>query len=302
MRISTDNTDIIERSGPHQVIYEVIRIVDSTPLFLEDHLDRMRRSCSLLNFHLPQSKGKTVSQVKQFIHEHGIASGNIRLQYGGRKSREPGKLEIRKIPAVSPDSSQYLNGVVVTTYVGHRKAPNAKQADLSFRKTTDAIIDKTGCFEVLLIDPDGFVTEGSRSNIFFIKNNIIQTPSPSKVLQGITRKKVILLARENRIRLEEKPLHLDELSRFDAVFITGTSPKVLPVRIIDDISFRTDHPLVAKLIALYDRLIIHHTRQYSPGEVNETPCSKLRGVIRHSGGNRNPGPYLTGSRVGARDD
>jgi branched-chain amino acid aminotransferase len=103
--------------------------------------------------------------------------------------------------------------------------------------TADQLIKKKNVYEVVLITPDGFLLEGSRSNIFGIRRGILFTPKQKFVLPGITRQIVIELANENDIPVREVPIHKEELYDFQSFFITGTSPGILSVNKIDSLIF-----------------------------------------------------------------
>jgi len=105
------------------------------------------------------------------------------------------------------------------------------------------------------------VSEGSRSNVFFIRHDLIRTPPGDQVLKGITRNKVIQLCRKLNIKLIEDPISIDELNKFEAVFLTGTSPKVLPVRRIGSMIYNPDHQLTRLLAVAYDELAADYIRQ-----------------------------------------
>ena len=88
-------------------------------------------------------------------------------------------------------------------------------------------------FETILIR-DGYVTEGTSTNVFIIKDNVIHThPVNNKILNGITRMKVISLLKKENIKYVEKPSTKEELFNADEVFITSTTSEVMPVTTID---------------------------------------------------------------------
>ncbi len=93
---------------------------------------------------------------------------------------------------------------------------------------------KSGFDEALMLDVNGFVSEGSGENIFTVKNGVITTPPLSgSILAGITRATVIALAAEEGIPLVEAPITRDQLYLADEVFLTGTAAEVTPVREVD---------------------------------------------------------------------
>jgi branched-chain amino acid aminotransferase len=117
------------------------------------------------------------------------------------------------------------------------------------------LITENDIYEVLLVNEDGLITEGSRSNIFFIENDQLITPPENLVLAGITRNLVIQVCQDENIPFAEKNLTYPELSGCSAAFITGTSPKVLPVNKIDDFRFHTGNPIMLAIIRKYNEMI-----------------------------------------------
>ncbi len=87
-----------------------------------------------------------------------------------------------------------------------------------------------------------------------MKDNALITAPDQEILPGITRMKVIELAILNGIPIKYESINSADFSDIESVFLTGTSPKVLPVRRVGDLPFRMDHPLVQKLVEDYNDL------------------------------------------------
>src|SRR5690606_19046738 len=87
-----------------------------------------------------------------------------------------------------------------------------------------------GADEALLLDPEGYVAEGSGENIFIVKNGVLYTPEVTACLNGITRSTVLTLAREQGIEIVEKRITRDEVYIADEAFFTGTAAEVTPIR------------------------------------------------------------------------
>ena len=123
--------------------------------------------------------------------------------------------------------------------------------DRELRDATNKAIREGDLYEVLLVNRDGIITEGSRSNVFFIKNGEVYTSPTDAVLPGVTRTIIIRIIEEAGIPLHYCAVKQDELSGFDAAFISGTSPKVLPIAYIGDISYDVDDPVLRYIMAKY---------------------------------------------------
>ena len=93
---------------------------------------------------------------------------------------------------------------------------------------------KSGFDEAIMLDPQGFVAEGTGENIFIVKNGIVRTPpTAAAILAGITRDTAICLLKERGLEIREEAMSRDELYTADEVFLTGTAAEITPVREID---------------------------------------------------------------------
>jgi branched-chain amino acid aminotransferase len=93
---------------------------------------------------------------------------------------------------------------------------------------------KDGYDEALLLDPEGYVAEGSGENIFVIRDNIIYTPEATSALNGITRKTIFKLAADHGLEIVEKRITRDEIYIADEAFFTGTAAEVTPIAELDN--------------------------------------------------------------------
>ena len=127
----------------------------------------------------------------------------------------------------------------------------------------EEIISKHDLAEVLLVNEDDLVTEGHRSNIFFVENDTLVTSFEELVLPGITRDKIKHLATDNDIPFLERNIKAAELAGFDASFLSSTSKNVLPVRRIDNINYSAANPITTKLAVLFDQMVEDHLKKFN---------------------------------------
>jgi branched-chain amino acid aminotransferase len=121
-----------------------------------------------------------------------------------------------------------------------------------------------GYDEALLLDVDGFVSEGSAENFFLIKDGVLYTPELTAALDGITRKTVITLARDLGFEVREKRITRDEVYGADEAFFTGTAAEVTPIRELDrrSIGSGTRGPITEQLQTLYLDIVHGRSEKY----------------------------------------
>lgn len=229
-------------------VYEVLRVIRGVPLFLTDHLKRLAHSLELAGFTTNFSEKEIEEFLLQLIKANNVSEGNILI------SLKENMIAFF-IPHKYPGQALYENGIQLGILFAERQNPNAKVFQTSVRRQAEEMKLANDYYEVLLIDHLNRITEGSSSNVFFVSGNKLVTASEGEVLLGITRDKAIRVAHELNIEVEERSIYLKELSTFEAAFITGTSPKILPVKQIDDIEFDPQNPIINVLIKGYNNLI-----------------------------------------------
>jgi len=243
----------VEPQNSDQSIYEVIRVIDSIALFLEDHFNRLQRSMKIQGISFGMEFQEFRHKIAELIALNRKPEGNIKFEYlvAGNKSR----WIFTFIPHSYPMPEDYLNGVKTDLLFAERENPNAKVIQNIVRERANQLISEQKLYEVVLVDRSGLITEGSRSNVFFVKGEVFYTAPESSVLVGITRQKVLECLAKLSFPLIEKAIPTDEISQFDAVFLTGTSPKILPVRSIGNQIFSTEAIPVRQLMERYNKLI-----------------------------------------------
>ena len=121
-----------------------------------------------------------------------------------------------------------------------------------------------GYDEALLLDTDGYVSEGAGENVFIVKNGKIYTPDLASCLDGITRDSVLTMARDMGIEIVEKRITRDEMYCADEAFFTGTAAEVTPIRELDNrvIGSGSRGPITEKLQAMFFDVVAGKAPQY----------------------------------------
>jgi len=243
-------------------IYEVIRLMEGVPLFLEDHFFRMERSAHLIGRTLYWTMGDIEHSIRRLAEANRVLLGNVKLivQWDGAAR---GELYSCFISHRYPTGRELKEGVAVSLLEAHRQNPNAKLTDTPLRERVDRLLEERGVYEVLLTDVAGNITEGSRSNFFVVLNGELITPPLAAVLPGITRGKLLEIANSRGVKVRQRLLQVDELKEAQAAFLTGTSPGLLPVARVDDVHLPVDLPLLRQLREDYQRLVHRYVQSHN---------------------------------------
>lgn len=259
LMILCDNTPIDSNTFSEEILheglslYEVCRVFQGKVIFLDDNIARLQNSIqkSHLNIRVPDLCME--EKLEHLIHLEHICEGNIK--YVLHVTPQGIHEYIYQIPHSYPTEKDYRQGVDTITCRAVRNNAEVKYLNPPLRQMTDRLIREQGIYEVLLIDQENKITEGSRSNVFFIKDNFLYTAPLPHVLPGTSRKRVLEICHRQQIPVVEERVSYSDLNCFEAAFLTGTSPLVLPIRRTDDIMFNPTHPLLRQIMQAYFALL-----------------------------------------------
>jgi branched-chain amino acid aminotransferase len=240
-----DNSIVYEGNS----IYEVIRMVKGNPVFFYDHMERLESSTRLQ--HKTSLADSAVIRRDIINLTKAEKKKDINLKIVFNYNQDLANYLLYFIEPIYPSEDQYRKGVKGILYYAERKDPESKVINHKLRSSIYHKLILESGYEALLVNEKNEITEGSRSNIFFLKGDMLTTAPDNMILNGITRKHILDICREEEIKVELKCVRADSISEYDAVFMTGTSPMVLPFNCINDTVFRVRFPVIAKLRELY---------------------------------------------------
>lgn len=241
--------------------YEVLRIMDGRPLFLEEHYARLCATLDSIGQKVPFDIETLRREIGKVAAENGLKNHNIKIVINDFEKVGGPNVEIFPNPTSYPSPEMYRDGVKTDLFSAVRNNPQAKIMDAELREKEDTFIKENGLFEALLVNGENEITEGSRSNIFLIKGGEVFTSPAEGVLLGITRQRVIRLCKAAGIKVYETRIRASEISSYDAAFISGTSPKVLPISQVGETKLDVNNPLLRQIIKLYDQEIVNYNAQ-----------------------------------------
>lgn len=250
-----------EKTNIYPSFYEVIRVIDGVPLFFEEHINRLWSSMKLLNYEKPYEDETIKEYIYKLLEKNNCYSYNVKIVVNGLDSHNA-NLFIYFINSSYPTNEQYEKGVHSILYEGERDNPNAKVIAEAFRDKVNTSIKNANAYEALLVNNNNEITEGSKSNMFFVKNDVFYTAPAKDVLVGITRNRIIQLCVQLGYKVIEEPIHIDFLDRIDGLFLTGTSPKVLPIASVDDRIYQSsENDTIKALHDAYNQLIDNYIQK-----------------------------------------
>jgi len=239
-------------------IFDFLRTYGKKPFRLDDHIDRFLNSARLMGMTPIYSKEKIIKIVKEGIEKSGFAHTNIKLiQTGGVSPdgftpAEEQTFFIYFYEAHDYPQEIYTDGVALKTARLMRQNPLVKTINYAASIVDVQKAKKSGAVDILHTDCNGNIYEGTRSNFFAIKNNVLITAEDG-ILKGITRKAIIEIAQELAIPVAYRLISTSELSTMDEAFVSNSSQEVVPVVKIDEIKIGegTVGLMTQKLIRLF---------------------------------------------------
>ncbi|MEJ8555411.1 aminotransferase class IV [Tepidibacter sp. Z1-5] len=241
--------------GINSSIYEVVRVINGKILFLEQHLERLFKSAKILGFKINTSKERIVKHINLLIDKNNCKNINIKLIFT-ELDKEEQKLIIFCIKSYYPDKQMYEKGISTILYHSEREKPNAKVGNNKLREKINNELKFKNAFEALLVNKEGLITEGSRSNMFFVKGEVIYTAPSQNVLLGVTRNIVVDICKKLNIKIKENCIYENDIYCLDGAFMTGTSVNVLPIKNIEKCNLNSNcNSIISKIIKEYDKCI-----------------------------------------------
>ena len=242
-------------TGEDGEVYEMLRVEKGKPLFIADHLARFRASIASAGMELPAIFDKLPSTIEWLILCNGIIDNDLRLCL----SRD-GLFQAGFVKSNYPTDEQYKNGIACKLLNAQREQPTAKiyHAEMRTKAMQQERINRI--FEVLLVDNDGYITEGSRSNVFFVKGDTLFDVPSDRILHGIIRDKVLHICSQLNIKVISEAVHKEHIADYDACFVTSTPMRILPVAMVEKCKFDVHNQILTKLMTALNQEIANQIK------------------------------------------
>jgi len=235
-------------------VYEVTSVLDGKLIDFEGHAVRLKRSLGELQMAEPCSKNELLEIHRKLVELNGIEEGLIYLQVtrgsdGDRDFVFPAAdtkptlvLFTQNKPGLADSPASKKGAKIISIDDIRWGRRDIKTTQLLYPSLGKMMAKAAGCDDAWMIE-DGFVTEGTSNNAYFVKGGkIVTRPLSNDILHGITRKAVLRMAAEAQMEVEERLFTIDEAKEADEAFTTSASAFVMPVVEIDGVTLGDGTP------------------------------------------------------------
>ena len=237
---------------------------------LEDHTKRLFEAAKKINIEVPYSQDELNKVQKDIFLKNNLSEGYLRpIVFMGSESLGLRATDLSVNVAVaawewpsymSPEAKKNGISIIKSPYEQYSNPIHSGYKIIgTYINSTMALHDaiSKGADEALLLDKNGYVSEGSGENIFSIKEDTLITPKTDHCLNGITRQSVIKIASDLGLNVEEKDVTYEELVQSDEVFFSGTAVEITPISKIDDVIIGSGSigPVTENLQNLYSDIV-----------------------------------------------
>lgn len=227
-------------------VYDVIRTVNGRLFTAEEHLARLRSSAAAIRLEIPLTNEELLQEMNRSHTASGNSESYIRIVI----TRGEGEIDLHPRSCPKPNwmmfvlplhkwpAEWYTSGIKVALVGIHRNPTTALSPKIKSGNYLNNVIARMqaadeGAVEGIMLNPEGWVTEGTTSNIWIVKDGQARTPAlRCGLLPGVTRALVLELATTDGIAVDECEISKNELLDADEAFITSTTKGVVPVRLI----------------------------------------------------------------------
>ena len=250
-------------------VWEGIRLIQNRWIFLNEHIDRLFEGAKAIDLNLGLTRDQITSAILKTQHANNMSDrAHARVMF-----TRGIKIKPFQQPALSNSGPTFViimehsdpfakaKGIIMATVPQIRGMPMSQDPKLNSHSKLNCILaciqaNKMGADEALMLDPHGFVNTTNSCNFFIVKNGEVWTSTGDYCMNGITRKKIIMLCKDNNIPVFEKNFSLVDVYSADEVFITGTLGSLVPVLELDKRTFDAkNNKLTQTLQSLYNDLI-----------------------------------------------
>jgi len=235
-------------------VYETIKVRNTVTYFIPQHIDRLLHSASCIGIAHTFTSNLITTYLTEYIDSLDAQSYNIKMILLAQKS-EGAKLYIMSLAPQYPKKQWYRDGVSVIPYTYERWMPQAKSLNMLPSYFYYKKAKERGAYDALFIDKHGNIHEGSRTNVFVLKEDQIISPPKKDILEGVTLMSLEQVLKKNGMHITYQPISYRTLFSYDGMILTSTSTKVMPVKIVGNQSFPVLYKRIYEIQTLYKKAL-----------------------------------------------
>jgi branched-chain amino acid aminotransferase len=252
-------------------VFEGIRVYSGNVFRLDAHLKRLYESAQSIMLKIPYTHEEMTQLIVETIRKNQLESAYIRVVVSrgkGNLGLDPSSCSNPNVIIIAEELTMYPkefyeHGIKIASVASRRNRPDVLSPQIKSLNYLNNILVKleanqVGVQEALMLNDQGYVTEGSADNIFIVKNGVIFTPPVYLgALEGITRNAILDVARANGLEVREQPFTRHDVYVADEVFLTGTAVEVIAVIEVDSRVIRDGRPgkVTNQLLAEFRQLV-----------------------------------------------
>jgi branched-subunit amino acid aminotransferase/4-amino-4-deoxychorismate lyase len=211
-------------------VYETLKTRGGILYFPEWHVERLLHSAVVIGLRHDFSAEAIQRGLADLVKANGVKDSNLKVLLIGQNG--PGAdLYLMQLNPLFPKRHDYKHGARAVLFRGERQYPEAKSLNMLVSTMAFRQAREHEAYDSILVNRDGHLTEGTRTNLFYTDGTTFFTPPVHEVLAGVTRRTVIECIGDQGWPLVERPLDLSEMrgGQWAGVFLTSTSTKVMPI-------------------------------------------------------------------------
>lgn len=244
-------------------VYEVIAVAGGRLIDAGPHLDRLNRSLAALEIALPMAPCALRHVIEEVRRRNHVRDGMIYLQVTRGVARRDHGFPRDVVPSIVVTARRMIPDATITREgcdVISLEDIRWRRCDIKALALLPNVLAKQqarsrGAFEAILVDAGGHVTEGTSTNVWLVdaEGRLVTHPADHAILDGVTRRRVMRLARDQAIPVEERTFPLEELRKAREMFLTSTTGRIMPVRSLDGktIGMSCPGPVTRQMIEAY---------------------------------------------------
>lgn len=270
-------------------VFEGIRVYSGNVFRLDAHLKRLYESAQSIMLKIPYTFEEMTQLIVETVKKNQLESAYIRVVVSrgkGNLGLDPSSCSNPNVIIIAEELTMYPKefyerGIKIASVASRRNRPDVLSPQIKSLNYLNNILVKleanqAGVQEALMLNDQGYVTEGSADNIFIVKNGALYTPPVYLgALEGITRNAILDVAKAKNLEVKESPFTRHDVYTADEVFLTGTAVEVIAVVEVDGrvIKDGKPGPVTKQLLEEFRRIVTTDGTPCYPAEANHAIVS-----------------------------